>query len=62
MNPKNTLVLSAIAFAVLWTAFMLWWNAPIDTAMVVILAISGAVAGVLWYWAMRRFGPPQLRG
>jgi hypothetical protein len=62
MNPKSTLVIASIAFAVLWTVFMLWWNAPMDTAKVVILAISGALAGVLWYWGMRRFGPPSMKG
>ena len=62
MNPKSTLIVASIVFAVLWTAFMLWWNGPPDTAMVIIWLITGAIAGVLWYWGMRRFGPPQMRG
>ena len=62
MNPKSRLIASSIAFAVMWTLLMLWWSGSFETANIVILMISGAVAGVLWYLGMRRFGPPQLRG
>jgi hypothetical protein len=54
---------AAILFAVLWTAGMLWWNAPLDTVEIVMLVIAGALAGVMWYFAMRfyvtRFGKSQ---
>jgi hypothetical protein len=42
---------SAVAFAVLWTAFMLWWSYPDrGVAHVIILSTMGAILGVLWYW------------
>lgn len=50
MNPQIRLRLSAILFAVLWTAGMFWWTAPSGTGPVVILIISGVTAGALWYW------------
>jgi hypothetical protein len=53
MSPKITLILASIAFAVLWTGYMIWRIAP-DTAGIVILLVSGAIAGTLWYFGMRR--------
>jgi hypothetical protein len=44
------LKLASLAFAVMWTVMMWWWSAPLDTAAIVILAIAGAVTGLLWYW------------
>jgi hypothetical protein len=46
---------ASVLFAVLWTAGMLWWNAPLDVAETVILVVAGAIAGLLWYFAMRLF-------
>lgn len=50
MSTLNRIV-SAILFAVLWTAVMLWWSYP-DRAMahIAILSVIGAVLGVLWYF------------
>jgi hypothetical protein len=53
MTPSTPLKLGAIAFAVLWTFWMLWWSGSLDRANVVILTLCGAVAGYLWYLAMR---------
>jgi hypothetical protein len=52
MSPQNTLTSASILFGVLWTALMFIWNAP-GFAGAVILAFSGALAGVLWYFGMR---------
>jgi hypothetical protein len=53
MSPKTRLILASIAFAVLWTGYMIWQTAA-NTASVVILMVSGAIAGTLWYFGMRR--------
>jgi len=52
MSEKITWILASIAFAVLWTAYMIWQT---STAManVVILIVCGAIAGTLWYFGMR---------
>ena len=51
MTPRTRLALASILFAVLWTAGMIWWTGT-DIANIVGLSIGGAVAGVLWYFAM----------
>jgi hypothetical protein len=53
MYPTARLKLSAVVFTVLWTGWMLWWSGSLDRVNVVMLAISGAVAGYAWYRAMR---------
>ena len=50
MHNDTVLKLSAIAFAVLWTAGMWWWPEPADRIPLAILIVVGALAGVLWYW------------
>jgi uncharacterized membrane-anchored protein len=50
MSTKTLIALSAVAFAVLWTAAMLWWTAPHTTASVISLVVAGLVAGLAWYW------------
>ena len=50
MPVEKRLKLAAVMFAVLWTALMWWMRAPLESAAVVILMITGAVTGVLWYW------------
>jgi hypothetical protein len=48
---RNLRIATAVAFAVLWTAWMLWWSYPDrGVAHTVILATMGAILGVLWYW------------
>jgi hypothetical protein len=57
---SRSLVLSSLFFAVAWTAVMWWWTAPVSTVDLVILIVSGAITGLLWYWMfgwwMRRYG------
>ena len=53
MSPHRRLVFASVAFAVMWTAGMLWMQAPISIAHIVITTIAGAIAGTLWYFAMR---------
>ena len=48
MTESVQLKLASVAFACLWTTFMWWWNRPLDTAQVVILAVCGLIAGVSW--------------
>jgi hypothetical protein len=50
MSHRKRLVISAVAFAVLWTGFMLWWSAPLEMASTIILVVTGAILGLLWYW------------
>ena len=50
MSFEKRLKLAAVMFAVLWTAGMWWMRAPLDTAAIVVLIITGAIAGVAWYW------------
>ena len=53
MTPAARLKLSAIAFAVFWTGGMIWWSGSYDRVNVIVLTVCGAVAGYLWYLAMR---------
>jgi hypothetical protein len=50
MRSETVLKLSAVVFAVLWTGFMWWDRAPLETSGVIALMVCGALAGVLWYW------------
>jgi hypothetical protein len=52
MTPSTPLKLGGVAFAVLWTLWMLWWSGSLDRANIAILTVCGAVAGYLWYLAM----------
>lgn len=47
-----SLRMAAIMFGVLWTAGMLWWSRPLDTAAFIIWPIAGVVAAIGWYWLM----------
>jgi hypothetical protein len=51
--PSTPLKLAAVAFAVLWTLWMLWWGGSLDRVNITMLTICGAVTGYLWYLAMR---------
>ena len=50
-----------VFFAVFWTAIMLWWNAPLDTAEIVIFVVCGILAGAAFGWAMNWFADRVLR-
>jgi len=52
-NSATPLKWSAVAFAVLWTGWMIWWSGSYDAVNIVILTICGSVVGYLWYRAMR---------
>jgi hypothetical protein len=53
MRPTTRLKLASIAFAVLWTGWMVWSTDSFDWAGIIILSLCGALAGVGWYCAMR---------
>jgi len=55
MTATTGLKWSATFFAVFWTAGMLLWSGVFNTANIAITAVSGIIAGALWYWIMRRF-------
>jgi hypothetical protein len=52
VNPIASLKWSALAFAVLWSGWMLWWSGSLELANIVILAICGGVVGACWFTAM----------
>ena len=58
MKPTTPLKLSAIAFTVLWSGWMLWWSGEYDPGNVIIVSVCGAIAGYIWYrgmhWSFRR--------
>ena len=41
-NPVTSLKWSSIAFAVLWTGWMVWWSGDFAPANIIILTICGA--------------------
>jgi hypothetical protein len=51
MKPTMVLKLSAIAFAVLWSGWMVFLSDEPNT--LAITAVCGSVAGWLWYHIMR---------
>ena len=55
MTETTQLKLASVAFACLWTTFMWWWNRPLDTAQIVILAMCGLIAGISWYFGYGRW-------
>ena len=55
MDDQVPLRLISFIGAVLWTAGMLWWSAPLDAAAVTIWVVAGALFGFLWHWAMSRW-------
>jgi len=55
MTSRANRVLTAIVFAVLWTAGMVWRSPSLGLDSVVIAAIAGAIAGLLVYWVLDKF-------
>ena len=60
-NPVVTsLKWGSIAFAVLWTGWMIWSSGDFAAANIIILTICGSLVGYLWYrlmcWLFRRMG------
>jgi Flp pilus assembly protein TadB len=54
MTATTGLKWSAAFFTVFWTAGMLLWSGVFDSANITITAVCGVIAGVLWYFIMRR--------
>jgi hypothetical protein len=55
MTAQSRLKLSAVMFAVLWTAGMIWWSGDTSIVRVAILSVAGVMAGLLWYWFMAKW-------
>jgi hypothetical protein len=53
MYSVTSLKLSAVAFAVLWVGWMLWWSGSFDRANLTMLPICGVVVGYFWYRVLR---------
>ena len=50
---SDPLKLGACIFAVLWTAWMIWWSGSFDRVNIAMMSVCGAGVGYLWYLAMR---------
>jgi hypothetical protein len=50
MTHRSRLKFASLIFAVLWTIWMSWSLSPMRPAELGMLAVSGALAGVVWYW------------
>jgi hypothetical protein len=57
VKPETPLKLSSIGFAILWTAWMVWWSGVFNLVNVGILTACGALAAWLWFLAMRWYFP-----
>jgi hypothetical protein len=53
MPSRRTRILASIAFAVLWTAAMIWLSWPMPTPAIIVPVISGVLAGIFSFTAMR---------
>ena len=60
MHPETPLKLSAIVFALLWTAWMVWWSGSFSAVNIGITSAGGVLAAWLWFlgmrWYFRRIG------
>jgi hypothetical protein len=52
MSADRRLIVASFVFAILWTAGMIWWNAP-GLAGSIIMMIAGVFCGIGWYAGMR---------
>ena len=50
MQDRKMIILSAVGYAVFWTAFMIVWTGSSDLAAIGMLTLCGAVNGLFWYW------------
>lgn len=51
MRYEGQRIMSAVMFALIWTAGMLWWFSLEPGVMhPALVAIAGVLIGVLWYW------------
>jgi hypothetical protein len=55
MSYESKRIMSAVIFALIWTAGMLWWFHPTPVVMPpALLAIAGVLIGLLRYWVHGR--------
>ena len=59
LSPSTPLKLGAWVFAVLWTAWMIWWSGSFDRVNIVMLSICGAAVGYFWYRRHALVFPPR---
>jgi hypothetical protein len=52
MNPVTPLKLSSIAFAILWTVWMVWWSGVFSAVNIGVMTACGALAAWLWFLGM----------
>jgi hypothetical protein len=50
MTHRSRLKFASLAFAVLWTSWMIWSLSPLHPGQIGLLVTSGALAGLAWYW------------
>ena len=53
MSPKITLILASIAFAVLWTAYMIWQTSTGTANTVILMHLPARSPARCWYFGMR---------
>jgi hypothetical protein len=61
ITPRNNRILTAVIFALLWTAGMLWRAAALDLQTVGTAVVAGVIVGFLVYWLLDKFSG-RLRG
>lgn len=51
MSYERQRIMSALMFALIWTAGMLWWFHPTPgITHPALLVVAGVAIGFLWYW------------
>jgi hypothetical protein len=55
VDQDTRLKWGSVAFGVFWAVFMAVSTSDGSPAHLVILAASGVLVAVCWYWAMKRF-------
>jgi hypothetical protein len=51
MSYESQRIMSAVMFALIWTAGMLWWFHPTPGIMhPALLFVAGLAIGFVWYW------------
>ena len=53
MKPRIPLEYCSIAFGAMWSGWMFWSSDSHSIVNLAIWAVSGAIAGYLWYLGMR---------
>jgi hypothetical protein len=53
MKPETPLKLNSIAFAILWTVWMVWWSGVFNPVNIGIMSAGGVLTAWLWFLAMR---------